>query len=94
MQHHILPIEVLDHGRKMSFRRAFQSSLCVLRPQSQGQIKIKTNNPFDEPLLDPNYFEVEQDVVDYRNAVRKAREQFQSVELEPFMGEEYSPGAM
>ncbi|GIX81608.1 glucose dehydrogenase [Caerostris extrusa] len=35
---------------------------CVLRPKSRGTIRLKSTNPFEHPLIDPNLFEVEEDL--------------------------------
>ena len=34
----------------------------LLHPQSVGSIRLKSQNPFDYPLIDPEYLEDEQDV--------------------------------
>ncbi|GIY76535.1 glucose dehydrogenase [Caerostris darwini] len=35
---------------------------CVLRPKSRGTIRLKSTNPLEHPLIDPNMFEVEEDL--------------------------------
>ncbi|XP_060830672.1 glucose dehydrogenase [FAD, quinone]-like [Bombus pascuorum] len=34
----------------------------LIRPKSRGVIKLRSNNPFDHPLIYPNYFESPEDV--------------------------------
>ena len=34
----------------------------LLHPKSKGSIRLKSQNPFDYPLIDPQYLEDEQDV--------------------------------
>ena len=34
----------------------------LLRPKSKGYIKLRSSNPFDHPLIYPNYFEDPQDI--------------------------------
>ena len=45
-----------------------------MRETSRGHIELASNSPWDAPLIDPNYLDTEQDVVDYRNAVRLTKE--------------------
>lgn len=35
---------------------SFNILAVVARPKSRGSIKLASNNPFDNPLIDPNYF--------------------------------------
>jgi choline dehydrogenase-like flavoprotein len=34
----------------------------LLRPKSRGFVRLKSNNPYDMPLIDPKYFDNEQDL--------------------------------
>lgn len=34
----------------------------VLRPKSRGTVRLKSNNPFDKPIIDPNYLVEQHDV--------------------------------
>ena len=48
--------------RPYTNRSQFSISVILLRPKSRGTLRLRTNNPYDTPLLDPNYFSVTQDV--------------------------------
>ena len=48
----------------------------------------------EHPIMDPNYLATEDDVVDMRNTVRKAREIFAQQAFEPFRGKELLPGEL
>ncbi len=40
----------------------FSISVMLLRPKSRGNIRLKSSNPFDKPLINPNYFSEAQDL--------------------------------
>ncbi|XP_064625725.1 alcohol dehydrogenase [acceptor]-like [Lineus longissimus] len=40
----------------------FTPICTLLRPKSRGHIKLNTNNPFDHPIIEPNYFNDEEDL--------------------------------
>lgn len=37
-------------------QNAFMVFPMVLRPKSRGRVKLRSNNPFDHPVITPNYF--------------------------------------
>ena len=41
------------------------------KPRSRGSIKLKSNNPNDDPLIDRNFFSDEYDIQYYRRAIKK-----------------------
>jgi choline dehydrogenase len=40
---------------------AFTMSICNLRPESRGEVSIKSSNPNDLPTIIPNYLSTESD---------------------------------
>jgi len=55
LQFHFLPSQVIDHGRQSSKLEAFQVHVGSLRATSRGWLKLKSNNPKDHPIIEPNY---------------------------------------
>jgi choline dehydrogenase-like flavoprotein len=45
-----------DHGRKRHMGTGFTCHVCVLRPQSRGTVALGSADPFEAPLIDPNFF--------------------------------------
>lgn len=64
----------------------------TLRPTSRGYVKLKSLNPYEHPLINPNYLSTEQDRVELRDAVRLTRETFNQKALDHFRGKELQPG--
>ena len=58
-----------------------------MRPTSRGTITLKSKNPFEAPLIDPNYLSTEDDVVDLRNAFRLTEEIVFSKAFDEYRGE-------
>ncbi|OAA60822.1 Glucose-methanol-choline oxidoreductase [Cordyceps fumosorosea ARSEF 2679] len=57
------PIAFIHHGEEPAppGTGIFTLGPCLLRPQSTGTITLKTNDPFDHPIIDPKYFSDEGD---------------------------------
>ncbi|XP_071858531.1 glucose dehydrogenase [FAD, quinone]-like [Bombus fervidus] len=47
---------------KLNGRGSWSALPTLLRPKSRGVIKLRSNNPFDHPLIYPNYFEEPEDM--------------------------------
>jgi choline dehydrogenase-like flavoprotein len=45
-----------DHGRKRHWGSGFSCHVCLLRPKSRGSISLKSPDPMQPPLIDPNFF--------------------------------------
>lgn len=91
-QLHFVPIAVEDHGRKFPDGHSYQVHAGTMRATSRGSVRLADRDPFKPPIIDPNYLATEDDVIDMRNCVRRAREIFQQDAFEPFRGDELYPG--
>ena len=81
------------HGRSgVPQEHGFSSLVYLCRPQSRGHITLKSSDPNDDPLMFPNYFSVEQDLIDTRNGLREARRVFMQPVFDEYRGKELKPG--
>ena len=64
IQFHFVIATVKDHARdwRTSLKHGFSNHTCVLRPKSVGSVTLKSNNPTDCPIIDPNFLAHEDDV--------------------------------
>jgi len=55
MQFHFVPALLDDHGRNRLPGYGYTVHACALRPRSRGAILLKSANPADKALIQPNY---------------------------------------
>ena len=63
--------------------------MCNLRPKSRGRVDIRSANPDDAPLIDPNYLSHPDDLKVAADAIRLTRRIVASAALQAFTPEEY-----
>lgn len=51
-----------DHARAFHYGHGISCHVCLLRPKSTGRVSLQDSNPASPPLIDPNYFEHEEDI--------------------------------
>jgi len=92
IQLHVVNAVMIDHARVKPDRDGFTIHACQLRPESRGTVKLASRNPFDAPLIDPNYLAEETDRRTMRDAVRLVRSIVGQDALNLYRGPEMRPG--
>lgn len=64
-----------------------------MRSQAHGTVRLKSRDPREHPILDPNYLSAEQDMIEFRRCIELSRELFAQPAFADFRGEEMAPGA-
>lgn len=64
------------------------------RPQSRGYVRIKSADPFEDPIVQPNYLEHPQDQLTLIRGIRLARKLLRSKALEHYFDKEALPGEL
>ncbi len=93
LQLHLFNAPFSDHGRKVLRQHAFGLHLCALRPESRGHVALRSTNPEDPPLIQPNSLSSETDLRTLREAVKIARKIVAQPAFDAYRGEELNPGA-
>ena len=67
-------------------------SVCQLRPESRGSVRIKSRDPFEAPAMRANYLATETDRRCTVEGMKFARRLAATAALTPLLTEEYRPG--
>ncbi|RJG46272.1 GMC family oxidoreductase N-terminal domain-containing protein [Mesorhizobium sp. DCY119] len=65
---------------------------CLLRPRSIGHVGLKSADPYDAPLIAPNFFDDPYDMEILVRGVKIMRQIAQERPFDPYRGEEVAPG--
>lgn len=92
LQIHIAPAMVVRGGQTRLDGHGFTINSTFLRPRSIGSVKLRSANPGDEPLVDPNYLSDPYDRAMALKSVRIIREVLAQSEIAKFIKVERLPG--
>ena len=70
----------------------FTMSVCQLRPESRGHVRIQSNDPLEPPAMQPNYLSTANDRSTLVAGIRLARRLAATRALAPYVKAEYRPG--
>ncbi len=62
VQLHFATALVENHARTIRLGHGYSCHVCLLRPKSRGSVKLRSANPDDTPLIDPNFFGAPEDL--------------------------------
>lgn len=66
--------------------------IILTRPESRGELRLRSADPLDKPLIDANYLADARDREALRRGVRIARDIFSQPAYQRYRGREYFPG--
>ncbi|MEO7854132.1 MAG: choline dehydrogenase [Rubrivivax sp.] len=92
IQFHVATLSADMAGGKVHDFSGMTMSVCQLRPESRGHIRIKSKDPFEPPEMQPNYLSTD---LDRRTAVaglKAARAIAAAPAMRPFIKREVKPG--
>jgi choline dehydrogenase len=93
LQIHFMPFSTDSPGLGLHKFSAFTSTVCQLRPQSRGCIKIVSSDPLKSPLIQPNYLSTKGDVDVTLAGIKLMRSIAQTPSLLSYIQAELEPGA-
>src|SRR3546814_14179394 len=80
------------YGSSPTDRHGFQAHVGPMRSKSRGRIGLRSADPRDPPIIQPNCMSHGEDWVEMRAALRLTREIFAQKAFDPFRGRELVPG--
>ena len=92
IQYHVQPLTLDKFGEPLHIFPAFTASVCNLRPESRGTIRLKSSDPYDSPAIRPNYLSAERDKQVAAQAVRFTRDIVNQPALAKYNPREFKPG--
>jgi choline dehydrogenase len=92
IQLHFVAAVLYDHGRGRSPGHGFTVHACQLRPESRGEIRLRSADPREHPIIEPNYLSSELDRTVMRDSVRISRRVLRQPAMAPYLGSELEPG--
>jgi len=92
VQIHFLPFSTDKMGEKLHAFSGFSASVCQLRPESRGSLRIKSADPAAPPEIRINYLATETDRTAFVEGIKILRRILAAPALKPFVVGEVEPG--
>jgi choline dehydrogenase len=93
VQIHFLPFSTDRMGEKLHSFSAFSASVCQLRPESRGSLRIKSADPAMPPEIRINYLATETDRTAFVEGFKILRKILAAPALKPYVVDEVLPGS-
>ncbi len=93
VQIHFLPFSTDKMGEKLHSFSGFTASVCQLRPESRGSLRIRSADPAAPPEIRINYLSTEVDRSTNVEGLKLLRKILNAPALQPYVVEEVDPGA-
>jgi choline dehydrogenase len=92
VQFHFATLSSDTAGSPVHSFPGFTMSVCQLRPESRGFVRIKSADPMAAPAMQPNYLSTRNDQETLVAGIRLARSLAATRALSPYVDREYLPG--
>jgi choline dehydrogenase len=92
IQIHFLPFSTDKMGEKLHSFSGFSASVCQLRPESRGSLRIRSADPLVPPEIRINYLATEVDRTANVEGLKILRKILQAPALKSYVVEEVDPG--
>jgi len=92
VQVHFITFSTSKMGDALDPWSGFTASVCQLRPESRGSLRLASPDPYVAPLIDPNYFDTETDRRANVEGLRELRRIMAAPAMAAMIESEIEPG--
>lgn len=92
LEYHVQPVTLEAFGEAPHDFPAITASVCNLRPESRGHVRIVSPDPEAHPEIQPNYLSTEADRIIAARSVKLTRRIMSQKPLAKYQPEEFKPG--
>ncbi|MDK4742847.1 choline dehydrogenase [Rhizobium sp. CNPSo 3464] len=92
LQIHFFPVFFGPNWIPDSRRGGYRLGVGPMRPESRGSLRLRSSNPADSPLIDPNYLATDRDRLEMLQGLKLSREILAQPAFAPFRIREDAPG--
>ena len=92
LEYHVQPLSLDAFGQPPHRFPAITASVCQLRPESRGSVRIASPDPMTPPVIAPNYLSAAADRRTAADAIRLTRRIMAAPALAKYRPEEFRPG--
>jgi choline dehydrogenase len=93
LEYHVQPLSLEKFGEPLHSFPAITASVCNLRPTSRGEVRPRSRDAADKPVIRPGYLATNEDRQVAAESIRLTRRIMAAKALARFSPEEYRPGA-
>lgn len=92
LEYHVQPLSLEAFGENLHPFPAITASVCHLRPESRGHVRITSTDPLAHPLIVPNYLSTPGDRLVAARAIRLTRRIMAQQPMARYAPQEFKPG--
>ncbi|MDE3079283.1 MAG: GMC family oxidoreductase N-terminal domain-containing protein [Paracoccaceae bacterium] len=92
LEYHVQPLSLEAFGGDLDPFPAITASVCHLRPESRGTVRLSAPDPTAAPVIQPNYLSTPGDRLTAARAIRLTRRIMEQEPMAKYRPEEFKPG--
>ena len=92
LEYHVQPLSLDRFGEPLHDFPAITASVCNIRPESRGEIALKSADPRAAPAIRPNYLSAAADLQVAADAIRLTRRIMAAPAMRRYRPDEFLPG--